>query len=249
MTRLHLPAQRRDLIAAISLLVLLLIAFPLLSSILGNWSAPQAMIAQSPTRTPTITAPAATPTITPTETETPQPTLTDTATATATFAPTATPTNTPTATPLARVYLLPFRQVFAVGQTQPSTSTPILLYENGSDVFQVIGRQSSFVRLQTLDARLNFWTAAENTSPMPPAAPQYDFTVRGKTVRLTGATGLACLHEGNAIPPLSPCQPLASVSTATLTARITAGLSTSLYLADINGRTYFLTPASAIFVP
>ncbi|MBI4788620.1 MAG: hypothetical protein HY782_16430 [Chloroflexi bacterium] len=244
-TPLH---ERRDLIAAISLLVLLLIAFPVLGSILGNWFAPNLATARIATQTPTIS-----PTARPTETDTPEPTLTATATATETLTPIARPTSTPTptppATPLARLYLIPFRQVFAVGQSQPLTSTPVLLYENGSDVFYIVGQQSNFVRLQTLDGRMNFWTRAENTSATPPQAPQYDFTVRGKTARLGVTDGLACLHEGNLIPPLSPCQPLSSFSTATLTARITSGFTTALYLAEINGRAYFLTPASAVFVP
>ncbi|HEX9075696.1 MAG TPA: hypothetical protein VF932_07935 [Anaerolineae bacterium] len=234
MRRIRLSPQRRDLFAAVTLLALLVIALPLIGSLLGNWFAPSAAGPQAALDA-TMTPAARTTTI---ETP-PPPEVTATLPATPTFVPL--PPGTRPATPPARVYLVPFRQVFAIGQPQPAPVTPALLYENGSDIFQVMDRQAGYVRLQTSDARMNFWTGAENISPSPPAAPQYDFTVRGKTAQLANATGLACMHELNSNPPFSICQPLSNFPTATLTARIFSS-SSLLYLADIGGKPYYLLP-------
>lgn len=236
MKRIQLAPQRRDLIAAVSLLALLVIALPLIGSLLGNWFAPQAsgtLVALGASMTPTQQTAAG---------DTPIPPE-----VTATLPPVPTserpPQGTQSATPPARIYLVPFRQVFAIGQPQPSPVTPAMLYENGSDLFQVLDRQAGYVRLQTLDARMNFWTGAENISLSPPTPPQYDFTVRGKTAQLANTGGLACIHEANSNPPFSICQPLSNFPTATLTARIFSG-SSLLYLADIGGKPYFLLPGA-----
>jgi len=138
-----------------------------------------------------------------------------------------------------RVYLLPLRQVFALGQASPITDTHFLLYEGGSDVFYVIGRQGGWVRLQTLDGTLNFWTASENISTAPPSAAQYDFADRGKTIRLVPQTGFACLHEEVPPPIFAPCQPAPNFSSAKLIAKITANTIT-MYLVEIEGKSYFV---------
>lgn len=236
MRRIRLSPQRRDLVAAAALITLLVIALPLIGSLLGNWFAPRAPDSQAAMDASTTPDARAT-TIETSAT----PEITATLPPTTTFVPL--PPGTRTATPPARVYLLPFRQVFAIGQPQPAPITPALLYENGSDIFQVMDRQAGYVRLQTLDARMNFWTGAENISPSPPASPQYDFTVRGKTAQLTNAAGLACMHELNSSPPFSICQPLSNFPTATLTARIFSS-SSLLYLAEIGGKPYFLLPGA-----
>jgi len=146
----------------------------------------------------------------------------------------------PTAVPT-RVYLLPFRQVFAVGAGEPLTTTQVLLYENGTDVFQMIGKQGAFARLQTLDASLDFWTLRDNVVFTPPVAAQYDFSARGKTARLDSQRGMACLHRDGATPPLSACQSPAALTSATLTARImTEGAE--FYLVQVAERNYFITP-------
>ena len=77
---------------------------------------------------------------------------------------TMTNASTPGVTPTlaARVFLLPFRQVFAIGLAEPITRTTFLLYENGTDVFKMIDQRGAYTRLQTLDAKMNFWTASEN---------------------------------------------------------------------------------------
>lgn len=139
-----------------------------------------------------------------------------------------------------RVYLLPFRQVFAVGASEPVTTTQVLLYENGTDVFQMIGKQGAFARLQTLEARLDFWTLRDNVVFTPPVAAQYDFSARGKTARLDGARGMACLHQDDA-PPLSVCQQPAGLTNATLVARITTE-GAEFYLVQVGERNYFITP-------
>ncbi len=234
MRRIQLSPQRRDLIAAVSLLVLLLIALPLIGSLLTNWFAPNPAASQGALST------TGTPTVIPTSPITP--TAQPTATATLSPTPTTVPV-TPSATEPARVYLIPFRQVFAIGSTQPTPVTPTLLYENGSDVFQVVDRQATFVRLQTMDGRVNFWTDVNSITQTPPQSPQYDFSVRGKTAQLANAAGLACVHEVNSSPPFSICQPLSNFSTATLTARIFSSAN-MLYLADIDGKTYFLLPGA-----
>lgn len=138
-----------------------------------------------------------------------------------------------------RVYLLPLRPVFALGQAEPITDTPFLLYEGGSDVFYVIGRQSGWVRLQTLDRTLNFWTASENISTTPPSAAQYDFANRGKTIRLVPHVGLACLHEDTPPPVFATCQPPPNVLSVKLIAKITADTVT-MYLIEIEGKNYFV---------
>jgi hypothetical protein len=178
----------------------------------------------------------ATPTLMPTET----PTGTPTATRTPTITPTLAPTETPTITPLPRVYLLPLRRVFSIGQAQPQTDAPFLLYEMGNDVFQVIGQQGASVRLQTLDGRMNFWSARENISTIPPVAAEYDYGVRGKTARLT-ASGFVCLHNETPAPVFSICQPQPGFSSARLIAKITAG-HIIFYLVEVNGKNYFVPP-------
>ncbi len=160
-----------------------------------------------------------------------------TASPTSTALPTATASPTPTPTLLPRVYLLPFRPVY-LGSAPPAADAPFTLYESGSDVFRTVEQQGTFVRLQTLDGRTGFWTAAANLSPAPPAAPTYDFSVRGRTVPLSGS-GYACIHEANVVPALGACQPLSTLQSATLTARVTAG-SVSVYLAESGGRTYYI---------
>jgi hypothetical protein len=147
---------------------------------------------------------------------------------------------TPTPLP-ARVYILPFRQVFAVGAGQPITATPFLLYENGTDVFQMIDRQAPFVRLQTLDGTIHFWTAEENISLAPPQAAQADFSVRGKSARLKPGIGFACVRNDNAAPPLSACQNPHTLTTAILISHITSD-AVEYYLADVNGKNYYISP-------
>lgn len=151
-------------------------------------------------------------------------------------------------TPAPRVYLLPFRQIFAIGQTQPITRTPFLLYENGTDVFQVIGQQGEFARLQTLDGKMNFWTMAENVSATPPIPAQYDFSGRDKTMRLVPSTGYACLHEEAPPPVFSTCQLLPNFATAKLIAKITSG-PILVYLGEIDGKSYFLPPEIVLTLP
>ncbi len=222
--------EQRDRILILLLVLLGLLAFPLLGSILTNTSAPQITPAELPSVTSVAVAPPAT------ETTTPLPT------STATASPTSSPT-LPAATPTlpARVYLQPFRQVFTANPSSGLYSVPSLLYENGSDVFRVMQRQGSYLQLETLDGARSLWTAEQNISLNPPPAPQYDFGVRGRKVQLSGAAGLACLHQGNASPPLDRCESLFGITNATLTARITSG-PVSLYLADVDGKTYFLLP-------
>lgn len=138
-----------------------------------------------------------------------------------------------------RVYVLPLRPVFAIGQAEPISGADFLLYEGGSDVFYVIGRQGGWVRLQTLDGTLNFWTASENISTTPPSAAQYDFANRGKVIRLAPQTVFACLHEDAPPPVFAMCQPPPNVSSAKLIAKITADTVT-MYLVEIEGKSYFV---------
>ncbi len=155
---------------------------------------------------------------------------------------------TATPTPAPRVYLLPFRQVFALGQTQPLTRTTFWLYESGSDVFRLLGQQGAFAHLQTLDGKRSFWTATENVSPTPPAPAQHDFTGRGKTIRLASSVGYACLHEDVPPPVFSVCQPSPDFAAAQLVAKITAGTVT-LYLVEVEGKHYFIPPEGVLASP
>ena len=217
---------RRDFFAVFVLFVIFALACPILGSLL-NGSTP-ATIGAFVVR--------ATPTLTPTATTTAMPT----ATLSPTTTPTSAPTETPTITPLPRVYLLPLRRVFSIGQAQPQTDAPFLLYEMGNDLFQVIGQQGASVRLQTLDGRMNFWTARENISTIPPVAAEYDYGVRGKTARLA-VSGFVCLHNEMPAPVFSICQPQPGFSSARLIAKITAG-HIVFYLVEVNGKNYFVPP-------
>ena len=224
--------KARDVIAFLVLCAVGALACPLLGSLLGG-ATPATLGAFIARATPTLT-----------------PTATPPATSTATRPPTATPTlappstiaqgATPTITPLPRVYLLPFRRVFSVGQAQPLTDAPFLLYETGSDQFQIIGQQGTNVRLQTLDGRMNFWTARENISTIPPVAAEYDYSARGKTARLA-PSGFMCLHSEMPTPVFSICQPQPGFSSVRVIAKITAG-HIVFYLVEINGKNYFVPP-------
>ncbi|MEW5718367.1 MAG: hypothetical protein AB1817_07075, partial [Chloroflexota bacterium] len=200
--------KARDVIAVFGLFAIFALACPLLGSLLGG-TTPAAIGAFIARATPTVTM---TPSITPSPTIAP------------TLAPpsTAAQGGTPTITPLPRVYLLPLRRVFSVGQTQPQTNAPFLLYETGSDQFQLIGQQSTYVRLQTLNGRMNFWTARENISTIPPVAAEYDYSARGRTARLT-ASGFVCLRSEMPAPVFSICQPQPGLSSARVIAKITSG--------------------------
>ena len=160
----------------------------------------------------------------------------------------ATTTPIGTSTPAPRAYLLPFRQVFAIGQSRPITPSAFLLYENGTDAFQLIGQQGTFARLQTLDGKLSFWTATENVSMTSPAAALYDFSGRGKTIRLIPSTGYACLHEDAPPPTFSTCQPLPNFSSAKLTAKITSG-PVIMYLVEIDNKNYYAPPEIVLSIP
>jgi hypothetical protein len=148
------------------------------------------------------------------------------------------PSATPAATVLPRVYLLPLRRVFAIGQTQPQSDAPFMLYETGNDEFQMIAQQGAYVRLQTLDARINFWTTRDSVSTIPPAPVEYDHSVRDKTARLA-ASGFACLRTEMPAPVFSICQPLPDASSARVLVKITAG-HIVFYLVKINGKEYFV---------
>lgn len=147
-----------------------------------------------------------------------------------------------------RVYVLPFRQAFALNQAAPIARTPFLLYESGTDVFHVIGQQGEFTRLETIDSKFNFWTTTESVSNTPPESAMYDFANRGKTIRLVPQAGFACLHEDAPPPVFAPCQQLPNFTTAQLTAKITAGAVT-LYLVEIDGKSYFLPPENVLTLP
>lgn len=217
---------RKDFLAVCVLFAVFGLACPLLGSLLGG--ATPAAIGAFIAR--------ASPTPVPTETLMAVPTVARPPTGAPTFAP----TQTPTSTPLPRVYLLPLRRVFSVGQTQPQTDAPFLLYETGGDQFQVIGQQGANVRLQTLDGRMDFWTARENISTIPPAAAEYDYSARGKTARLAAA-GFVCLHSEMPAPVFSICQPQPGLTAARVVAKITAG-HIVFYLIEVNGKSYFAPP-------
>lgn len=161
---------------------------------------------------------------------------------------TPTPALSPSPTGVARVYLLPFRQALAINQTEPTTRTNFLLYENGSDVFQAVGQQNNYVHLQTLDGKLSFWVASQDVSSTPPPSAEYDFSNRGKTIRLAPQTGYACLHEDAPPPVFALCQSLPNVATAKLIAKITAG-SVTVYLVEIDNKNYFVPPESILTIP
>jgi len=214
--------RTKDAVAVLVLVAMGVLACALLGSLLGE------------TTPPTLGAFIVRASATPLPTETP--TATRAPSITATRAPTA----TPTATPLPRVYLLPLRRVFSIGQTQPQSDAPFLLYETGDDVFQMIAQQGSWIRLQTLDGRINFWTARENVSTIPPAPAEYDYSVRGKTARLA-ASSFVCLHAEMPAPVFSVCQTPSGLTTARVIAKITAG-HIVFYQVEVNGRTYFVPP-------
>jgi hypothetical protein len=163
---------------------------------------------------------------------------------------TMTNASTPGVTPTlaARAYLLPFRQVFAIGLAEPMTRTTFLLYENGTDVFQMIDQRGANTRLQTLDAKMNFWTATENVSLTPTASAQYDLSGRNKVLRLIPATGYACLHEDAPPPLFSTCQPLPNFSSARLSGKMTSG-SVVVYLVEIDGKAYYVPPEIILTIP
>ena len=212
--------MKRDSILVIALALIALACFPLLGLVFSN--------------------------------ATPQPIAQIIATETPTTVPTAIVTATPTVslspTPFPRAYLLPFRQVFAIGQSQPVTGTTTLLYENGTDVFLLIGRQDKYAHLQTPDGKLSFWTAAENVSTGSPASAQYDLSGRGKTIRLVPSVGYACLHEDAPPPTFSTCKPSPDFSSAKLVAKITSG-SVTMYLVEIDGKNYYMPPETVLTIP
>ena len=212
--------KTRDLIAVLALCAIFALVCPLLGSLLGGAN-PATLGAFSARATPTLT-----------------PTETRTVTLTPTTTPPPPPTEMPVATPLPRVYLLPLRRVFSIGQTSPQTDAPFLLYETGSDLFQLLGQQGANVRLQTLDGRMNFWTARENISTIPPVAAEYDYSGRDKTARLA-SSGFVCLHSEMPAPVFSICQPQPGLSSARLIAKITAG-HIVFYLVEFNGKNYFV---------
>jgi hypothetical protein len=258
-------SPRRNLIAVAALAALLLLAFPLLVSMFGDLAetapsagltAPQAALAATPSLSPTTPV---TPTTAPTITSTVTPSLTPTATETATFTPTTTPsstptptstptfTETPTATPLPRVYLLPFIQVFAVGQAQPGNSTQVSMYDGGSDVFELLATEGKLARLESQDGGLTFWTASDNVSPVQPLPAQYDYSVKGRTARLSRSSILACAYNDRPTLAFGACQQLTNPSTAVLNARVIAG-STAMYIAQIDGALEVISATSVISV-
>jgi hypothetical protein len=220
--------RTKDAVAVIALVAIGVLACALLGSLLGE------------TTPPTLGAFIVRASATPLSTETP--TATRAPSITATRAPTA----TPTATPLPRVYLLPLRRVFSIGQTQPQSDAPFLLYETGDDAFQMIAQQGTWVRLQTLDGRINFWTARENVSTIPPAPAEYDDSVRGKTARLA-ASSFVCLHSEMPAPVFSVCQTPSGLTTARVIAKITAG-HIVFYQVEVNGKTYFVPTEGIVSV-
>lgn len=252
--------SRRSLVAVLALTILLALAFPLLVSLFGELSGPVAgtatgattvAVAATATQTPAATATSTpSPTASATATATPTATATSTATPTPTDTPTVTPsvtptsTSTPTPTPFPRVYLLPFVQVFAVGQSQLSSSTQVLMYEGGADVFEVLAAQGTFSRLQTLDGRMNLWTASSNLSPFQPPAAQYDFSVKGQSAKLTGGSVFACAYNERPTLAFGACQQLTNLSSVVLNARVVAG-SSVFYIAEISAALYVI-PASAV---
>ena len=154
-----------------------------------------------------------------------------------------TPTVVAPTTTLPQVYLIPFRQVFAPGQTEPQPLTPFLLYEKGNAPFQVLDTQGALVRIQAADAKTSYWTAAGNLAPTPPEAAQFDYREAGKAVRLNSGVGYACLETDGPANVFSTCQDRPSMSGGQLAAKITAG-SVTLYLIEMNGSRYFVPPES-----
>ncbi len=152
----------------------------------------------------------------------------------------------PQPTPLpARVYLLPFRQVFGFGASAPLSTTQVSLYENGTDVFQRIGRQEMYTHVQTLDGAIHFWTLSDNLVFTPPNPAQYDFALRDKSARLDRNRGVGCLHSDNAIPPFSVCQSPAGLASGTIVARITTE-GAEFYLIQANDKHYFVSPDAVL---
>lgn len=219
--------RTKDVFAVFALGAILGLACPLLMSLCAQTTPPT--LGAFGARATSTHAPAETPTLAP---------------ATATRAPTPAFTITPTTTAFPRVYLLPLRRVFAIGQVQPQSDAPFLLYEAGNDEFQMLTQQGAYVRLQTLDARLNFWTTRDSVSTIPPAPAAYDYSVRDKTARLA-TNSFACLRTEMPAPVFAICQPLSEASSARILAKITAG-HIIFYLIEINGKQY-LVPPEAIF--
>lgn len=221
--------KTKDVLAVCALGAILALACPLLMSLATQISPPTlgAFVARA--------------------TFTPLPTAAPTATGLPTRAPSVTRTPTRAATVLPRVYLLPLRRVFALGQAQPQSDAPFLLYLAGSDEFQVIAQQGAYVRLQTLDARINFWTPRENVSTIPPAPAEYDDRVRDKTARLA-PNGFACLQTEMPAPVFSICQALPAAASARVLTKIVAGHVT-FYLVEINGKPYFVPPEVIVAIP
>jgi len=215
--------SKRNLIIIVLLVSTAALCFPILSALIGDYNP----LFPSPTATPTQTH---TPTATATSTSTPTPTST------------LTPTPTQTATPIPRVYLNPLHQVLAIGQAQPTPAGQIRLYQNGNDPFQVIGSADKFVRLQSLDGTISFWTGIENVATALPVAPKFDYSNRGKTVALIAQNGLACSYDSAAA--FVPCQPIPAAPTALFIAQVTTS-ATRLYLIEINTIQY-LVPVEAV---
>lgn len=218
--------RTRDVIAVWVLFAIFTLACPLIASLCAQITPPplgafvaRATSTRAPTESPTLFA-------------------------TSTRAPTDARALTPTATTLPRVYLLPLRRVFSIGQAQPQSDAPFLLYELGNDEFQMIAQQGAYVRLQTLDARINFWTTRDSVSTIPPAPAAYDYSVRDKMARLA-SSGFACLRTEMPAPVFAMCQPLPEAASARILAQITVG-HIVFYLVEINGKQYFVPP-EAIF--
>ncbi len=157
--------------------------------------------------------------------------------------PTLAPTVVAPTTPLPQAYLIPFRQVFAPGQTEPQPLTPFLLYEKGNAPFQVLDTQGALVRIQAADAKTSYWTAAGNLLPTLPEAAQFDYSDAGKAVRLNSGVGYACLETDGPANVFSTCQDRPNASGGQLAAKITSG-SMTLYLIEMNGSRYFVPPES-----
>jgi len=225
----HMPSAKRNLVIILLLIAILALCFPILSALIGDYNPRTITAALFPS-----------PTATPTQTRTPTATATPTSTPTAT--PTLTPTPTQTATPIPRVYLNPMHQVFAIGQAQPTPAGQIRLFQSSSEPFQVIGSAEKFVRLQSPDGALNFWTGIESVATTLPAAPRFDYSQRGKTVTLIAPNALACSYDSAAA--FVPCQPIPSAASALLIAQVTTSV-TRLYLIEINTIQY-LVPVDAV---
>jgi hypothetical protein len=250
-------SSHRQLIASVALLALLLLAFPLLVSIFADLegTSPVESQTQAAASPPRIEAPTAsstatstvTPSLTPTSTATP--TLTPSLTPSPTPTPSLTPTSTatPTPTPLPRVYLFPFVQVFSMGQPQPSSSTQVLMYDGGTDVFEVLATQGTFTRAQTLDGSLTFWTASTNASPVQPPAAIYDYSFRGRTAKLSQSSVFACAYNESPTVAFGACKQLNNSSTVVLVAHLIAGTN-PLYIARINGAAYVISETAVASV-